>query len=150
MERIGSSLFISSPRTRSTAEASSLPYCLAAAIVDKKVTPQSFSEDKLKDPAILEVIDKIKGEASLEFEKMFPAKQPSRVVISTTDGRSFEEYLDYPMGDPRQPMTTQNLEDKFNGLSDDMLGRGRLAEVRDTIFNCENLSARDFMSALVV
>jgi 2-methylcitrate dehydratase len=137
------------PLSRETAD-HSLPYCLAAAIVDKKVTPQSFSADKLKDPAILEVIDKIKGEASLEFEKMFPAKQPSRVVISTTDGRSFEEYLDYPMGDPRQPMTTQNLEDKFNGLSDDMLGRGRLAEVRDAIFNCENLSARDFMSALVV
>jgi 2-methylcitrate dehydratase len=32
----------------------------------------------------------------MEFEKMFPAKQPSKAVVKTTDGRSFEEYLEYP------------------------------------------------------
>ncbi|HED09039.1 MAG TPA: MmgE/PrpD family protein, partial [Ignavibacteria bacterium] len=59
------------PESRETAD-HSLPYSVAAAIVDGKVTTQSFSEEKLKDPKIWEVIDKIKGEASEEFEKMFP------------------------------------------------------------------------------
>ena len=31
------------------------------------------------------MIDRIKGEASVEFEEMFPAKQPSRVVVKTKD-----------------------------------------------------------------
>jgi 2-methylcitrate dehydratase len=137
------------PESRETAD-HSLPYCLAAAIVDKKITTQSFSDEKLKDPAIFEVIDKIKGEPSLEFEKMFPAKQPSKVVITTNDGRSFEEYLEYPKGDPRQPMTMQDLENKFNSLSDAVLSRERLAEVKDLIFNCEKTTARDFMAKLVV
>lgn len=137
------------PESRETAD-HSLPYCLAAAIVDKKITTQSFSEEKLKDPAIFQVIDKIKGEPSLEFEKMFPAKQPSKVVITTKDDRIFEEYLEYPKGDPRQPMNMQDLENKFNSLSDGVLKTERLMEVKNLIFNCENVSARDFMFKLVV
>ena len=137
------------PESRETAD-HSLPYCLAAAIVDKKITTQSFSEEKLKDPAIFEVIDKIKGEPSLEFEKMFPAKQPSRVVVTTNDGRTYEEYLEYPKGDPREAMTMEDLENKFNSLSDNVLNAERLAEIKKLIFSCERISAREFMSELVV
>ena len=97
------------PESRETAD-HSLPYCLAAAMVDKKITTESFSDEKLNDPRIYEVIDKIIGEPSQEFEKMFPAKQPSKVVITTNDGREFSEYLEYPKGDPREPMTMDDLE----------------------------------------
>ena len=34
-----------------------------------------------------------------EFEKAFPAKQCSRVTITTTDGRSFTHKVDVPKGD---------------------------------------------------
>jgi 2-methylcitrate dehydratase len=137
------------PESRETAD-HSLPYCLAAAIVDKKITTQSFSDEKLKDPAIYEVIDKIKGEPSLEFEKMFPAKQPSKVVITTNDGRSFEEYLEYPKGDPREPMTMDDLENKFNSLAGQVLSADRLQEIKDLIFDCQKVSAKAFMAKLVV
>jgi 2-methylcitrate dehydratase len=137
------------PETRETAD-HSLPYCIAAAIVDHKITTESFSEDKFKDKRIWEVIDKIKGEASEEFEKMFPAKQPSRVVINTKDGREFSEYLEYPKGDPREPMTQEDLDNKFNSLSDKILTKKRQKEIKKLIFNCEKKKARDFMERLIV
>lgn len=137
------------PESRETAD-HSLPYCLAVAVVDKKITTQSFSEEKLKDPAILDVIDKIKGEPSLEFEKMFPAKQPSRVVVTTNDGRQYEEYLEYPKGDPREPMTVEDIENKFNGLSAGLLTPQSQAEIKAMIFDAETFSAQDFMAKLVV
>lgn len=137
------------PESRETAD-HSLPYCIAAALVDHKITTNSFSEEKLKDPRIWEVIDKIKGEASVEFEKMFPAKQPSRVVVRTKDGREFTEYLEYPKGDPREPMTIEDLENKFNALSSKLLSSEKQKQVKEMIFNCEKLTAREFMDALVV
>jgi 2-methylcitrate dehydratase len=137
------------PDSRETAD-HSLPYCVAAALVDHKVTTQTFSEEKLKDKRIWEVIDKIKGEASQEFEKMFPAKQPSRVIVKTTDGKSFEEYLEYPKGDPREPMTMDDLEAKFNGLSATLLTADRQANIRDMIFDCEKLKVEEFMAGLTV
>ena len=137
------------PESRETAD-HSLPYCMAAAMVDKKITTESFSDEKLKDPRIYEVIDKIIGEPSQEFEKMFPAKQPSRVVVTTIDGREFEEYLEYPKGDPREPMTMNDLENKFNSLAGDKFSDKMKAQLKENIFNCDNLSAVQFIENLNV
>ncbi len=136
------------PASRETAD-HSLPYCLAAAMVDKKITTESFSDEKLNDPKIYEVIDKIIGEPSLEFEKMFPAKQPSKVVITTNDGSQFSEYLEYPKGDPREPMTMEDLENKFNSLASDMFNSQELLKLKEVIFNCDEYSAREFMQGMV-
>jgi 2-methylcitrate dehydratase len=137
------------PESRETAD-HSLPYCIAAALVDHKITTQSFSDEKLKDPRIWEVIDKIHGEPSIEFEKMFPAKQPSKVIVKTKDGREFSEYLEYPKGDPREPMTMEDLENKFNGLSSAVLSQQKQKEIKEMIFDCDRLPVKIFMSNLVV
>lgn len=137
------------PQSRETAD-HSLPYCIAAAIVDKNITTQSFDENKLNDPRIRYVIDKIKGEASVEFEKMFPEKQPSKVKIKLNDGRVFEKQLDYPKGDPREPMSIDDLAVKFNSLSSSLLSQKRQKEIMEMIFNCESLSAKEFMNNLVI
>ncbi len=137
------------PESRETAD-HSLPYCIAAAIVDKKITTQSFSEEKLNDPRIREVIMKIKGEASIEFEKMFPAKQPSKVVIKTKEGNEYSEYLEYPKGDPREPMTLEDLENKFNALSANLLSADRQNKIKDIIFNCDTLSTKELMKELII
>ena len=137
------------PESRETAD-HSLPYCLAAAMVDKKITTESFSDEKLNDPRIYEVIDKIKGEPSIEFEKMFPAKQPSKVIITIKDGKQYSEYLEYPKGDPREPMTMEDLKNKFNSLASNKFSDSELLELKELIFNCDEHSARDFMSKLVL
>jgi len=137
------------PESRETAD-HSLPYCMAVAMVDKKITTDSFSDEKLNDPRIYEVIDKIIGEPSQEFEKMFPAKQPSRVVVTTNDGKMFEEYLEYPKGDPREPMTMDDLENKFNSLAGDKFDASAKKQLKETIFNCEEMNAVEFMETLNV
>ncbi|UCE67354.1 MAG: MmgE/PrpD family protein [Candidatus Zixiibacteriota bacterium] len=137
------------PESRETAD-HSLPYCIAAAIVDWQITTNTFSDEKLKDPRIREVIDKIKGEVSGEFEKMFPAKQPSKVVVKTREGKEFSEYLEYPKGDPREPMTIDDLKMKFNALSGELLSPERQYEIREIIFNCETMNIKLFMDKLTV
>ena len=137
------------PESRETAD-HSLPYCIAAALVDHKITTQSFSDEKLKDSRIWEVIDRIKGVPSKEFEKMFPEKQPSKVVIKTKDGKEYSEYLEYPKGDPREPMTMEDLDNKFNALSSDLLSEHRQKEIKEMIFDCEKMNVNEFMDNLIV
>jgi 2-methylcitrate dehydratase len=136
------------PDSRETAD-HSLPYCIAAALVDHKITTRTFSDEKMRDERIWKVIDKIKGEASEEFEKMFPAKQPSKVVVKTTDGGEYSEYLEYPKGDPREPMTMEDLEGKFNSLSADLLTPDKQIKIRERVSSSEMISARDLMAGLI-
>lgn len=135
------------PDSRETAD-HSLPYCIAAAIVDRQITPNSFSDEKLKDPAIWEVIKRIKGEASVEFEKMFPAKQPSKVVVKTKDGKEYSEYLEYPKGDPREPMSMEDLDTKFSALAEPLFNADQQAEIKKAIFEAETMDASTFMQKL--
>ncbi len=137
------------PDSRETAD-HSLPYCIAAALVDGQVTTQSFSDSKMKDERIWKVIDKIKGEASMEFEKLFPEKQPSRVVIKTRDGKEYSEYREFPKGDPREPMTDEDLTVKFNSLAENLFSDEKLADIKKMIYSCETMSARDFMTQLAI
>jgi len=137
------------PDSRETAD-HSLPYCLARAILDRKITTRTFDDEKINDPRLKEIIHRIKGEASVEFERMFPAKQPSRVTIHTKDGAEYSVYLEYPKGDPREPMTMEDLEHKFNSLAGDKIASKDLEELKEMIFGCEEISVRDFMGQLVI
>ncbi|MBL7046964.1 MAG: MmgE/PrpD family protein [Candidatus Marinimicrobia bacterium] len=137
------------PKTRETAD-HSLPYCIARAILDREVTTASFEESRIRDPGLKELIHKIKGEASEEFEKMFPEKQPSKVTIKTVDGEEYSVYLEYPKGDPREPMTVEDLEAKFNSLVSDKFDEEELERLKKAIFNCGDFSVREFMKMLIV
>ena len=47
--------------------------------------------------------------ADPEIEAVFPELQRVRVVIKTTDGREVEKQLDYPKGDPRNPLSDDEI-----------------------------------------
>ena len=81
---------------------------------------------------------------------MFPAKQPSKAVVKTKDGREFSEYLEYPKGDPREPMTIEDLDNKFEALSEKLLTSGRRKEIKDAIFSAELMTAKEFMKKMIV
>ncbi|UCD38786.1 MAG: MmgE/PrpD family protein, partial [Fidelibacterota bacterium] len=137
------------PTSRETAD-HSLPYCIARAILDRKITTQTFDDEKIHDLRLKEVIHKIKGEASEEFEKLFPAKQPSRVVIRTVDGQEHSVYLEYPKGDPREPMTETDLDDKFAALTAAHLNEAGSSRIKEAIFTCETLAGvNQFMTLMV-
>jgi len=104
------------PYTKETAD-HSLPYVVAAAIRERQVTPLEFTMEKIMDPAIRSLLNKIAVVADPEIDKVFPALQRVVVTITTTDGRELSKQLDYPKGDPRNPLTDEEVEKKFEGLA---------------------------------
>ena len=83
------------PESRETAD-HSLPYCIACALVDHEVTTQSFSDEKMTDKRIWAVIDNIKGKASEEFEKMFPASSRHALLSPPPMARSTNRTWNIP------------------------------------------------------
>jgi 2-methylcitrate dehydratase len=136
------------PHTKETAD-HSLPYVIAAALVDRQVTPAQFEISKIMDPMIRAQLRKVEVVADPEIEKVFPALQRVRVTIRTTDGRSFTEQLDYPKGDPRNPLTDQEIEEKFSALADGVLSLKAQAKLKDAIWNLEKVDSVTRLMALM-
>ncbi len=136
------------PQSKETAD-HSLPYVIAAALVDRQVTPMQFTMEKIMDPAIRAQLQKVEVVADPEIEKVFPALQRVIVHIDTRDGRSFNKQLDYPKGDPRNPLTDQEVEEKFSALADGVLSNGAQKRVKDAIWNLERVgSVSELMSLM--
>jgi 2-methylcitrate dehydratase PrpD len=55
----------------------------------------------------------------------FPARRPGRVSVRLRDGRTISKQVDYPKGDPRNPLTDDDLAQKFRRLSAKALSAGR-------------------------
>ena len=136
------------PRSKETAD-HSLPYVIAAAIVDRQVTPQQFTDAKINDPAIRAQLRKVEVVADPEIEKVFPALQRVIVTIFTSDGRQLTRQLDYPKGDPRNPLSDREIEEKFDALAGPVLSAAARAKVKDTVWNLEKLTTvTDLMRTL--
>ncbi|MCH8965044.1 MAG: MmgE/PrpD family protein [Planctomycetes bacterium] len=126
------------PESKESAD-HSLPYCIAAAVTDGMVTPKQFKDDRLWDERLRAQMAKVKVVANEEFERAFPAKQCTRVTITTTDGKQVTHALDVPKGDPRDPMTLDELQVKFDALAEPVMSDNRRAELKDCIFSLESL-----------
>jgi 2-methylcitrate dehydratase len=124
------------PRTKETAD-HSLPYCIAVAIADGMVTTKQFKSERILDPALRPLLQKIVVEVEPEFEAMFPRLQPCEVTIRLTDGREFTDRMDFPMGDPRNPMTEKQMNDKFDALSAAVLSPEMNARAKAAIDDVE-------------
>ena len=124
------------PRTKETAD-HSLPYVVAAAIAERQVTPLQFTADKIMDPTIRAQLNKIVVVADPEIEKVFPALQRVVVTIRTTGGREFSQQLDYPKGDPRNPLTDKEVEEKFETLAGPVMTAAARRKAIDAIWSLD-------------
>jgi len=136
------------PHTKETAD-HSLPYVIAAALVERQVTPVQFTMEKIMDPTIRAQLKKVEVVADPEIEKVFPALQRVVVNISTADGAMYSKKLDYPKGDPRNPLSDQEIEEKFSALAEGVLSAKAQKKLIDGIWNLENVGAVTKLMALM-
>ena len=136
------------PTSKETAD-HSLPYSLAVGLVDGMVTPLQFKDERIRDPKLPVVMDKIKVVPNDEFEKLFPKFQPSQVTITLKDGAKFTQRVDVPKGDPRDPMTEEEIAVKFNALGQDVVGKRNCTALRKLIMSIEKQKTLDKFFALM-
>ena len=134
------------PDSKETAD-HSLPYCMAVGLVDGMVTPLQFKEERVLDKSLIPVMDKVKVVANTEFEALFPKFQPSRVTITTSSGKSFSTRVDVPKGDPRDPMTAEEIGVKFHALGDSVIGKEKCDRLAGMILKMESLARAGEMAA---
>ena len=136
------------PRSKETAD-HSLPYVIAAALAERQVTPVQFTMQKIMDPVIRAQLKKVEVVADPEIEKVFPALQRVIVNITTTDGRTFSKQLDYPKGDPRNPLSDAEVEEKFAALAEGVLSPSAQKKLKDAIWNLEKIGPVGKLMALM-
>ena len=124
------------PQTRETAD-HSLPYMLAIALRDGRITPASFEPERYLDPSLRPVMSRIRVAESPEFTRRFPQELRSQIDVTTRSGQRFTERAEYPKGHARNPMTDADVESKFRDLAGDALGAERASAALRTLWRLD-------------
>lgn len=95
----------------------STPFAVALAIVKGTAGYADYNEENLNDYWIKNITNKVRVIEDEELTQRSPAVRGARVTIYMKDGREFEAPCMYPKGEPENPLTGEELEEKFRGLA---------------------------------
>lgn len=103
------------PDTHETAD-HSLPYCVAIALLDGEVTAASFEQHRLSDPVVLELMKKIRVQATPDINALYPEAAPGRLKVKLKSGATHELEVRYAKGHARNALTDAELEAKYRRI----------------------------------
>lgn len=126
------------PKTVSTAKFST-PYCFAAALTHGRVGPNEFTTEKIADPKLLGIAKRVKVVVDQEIDRLAPDKRGASVEISVKGGPKYEWAVENPKGEPENPVSDEELEEKFRSLVGPVLGTRKVQRIIDVVADLESL-----------
>ena len=110
------------PATRETAD-HSIPYCVAAALLDGTVTEASFSAARIRDPHIAALIERTTIREDSAYTRLHPHEWPCRIELALRGGEKRAAQSRYFKGHAKRPLSDEEIELKFRTLAEPLLGR---------------------------
>jgi len=107
----------------------SMPFGAAVAILCGRATLEEYTQKNIMSPEIKQMMAKIYCVEDPELERDYPEKWPASVNISTKEGRQYHARVEFPKGDPENPLTWDELIQKFKGLISPVFSDERGAEI---------------------
>jgi len=128
------------PQNSYTADHSSY-YCTAVAILDRAVGPDQFSEEKLRDPKVRELADKvfIEPDSMLDEVASFGGSGPAIAEIVTKNGQKYRCEVLRPRGHPMNPATDADIEEKFRSMAGKFMDEKQIRQIVNTVNELENV-----------
>lgn len=123
----------------------SMQFCAALALIQGDASLNQFNETMLRDETIRRLMERIEVIIDPDIDQQYPEKWGTEVTIQLKTGDAIVKRVEYPKGDPENPVTAKDLIDKFNTLTY-FLPQEKRAALVEGVMNLEKVSdIRDLM-----
>jgi 2-methylcitrate dehydratase PrpD len=112
----------------------SVYFAAAVAIVRGAGGVAEFSDEAVKDPVIVRLRDRVAATIDPSI-----AQDQVRIVVTLTDGRRLEKFIEHAVGSVDRPMSNSDLEAKFLGNAAGVLSPERAHALMDLCWRAETL-----------
>ncbi|MGB4258176.1 MAG: MmgE/PrpD family protein [Phycisphaerae bacterium] len=126
------------PTSRETAD-QSMPYCVAAALLDAHVSMESFNDRRRADPQLRELIRRVAVHRDPGMNHGYPDGTPTRVRVTLRDGQTLAHEIKYPRGHAGNPMTDEEVREKFVRMTSLRLAVPARARLQEAIWGLETV-----------
>ena len=125
------------PETRETAD-HRIPFVVACALRFGTLEPAHFEDDVLRDPALLDLMQRIEVVQDPECDAAWPEAILNILTVRTLDGRQHTVSVPYYTGHFKKPMSDADVEDKFRRLTTGLLDEARQQAALDLLWRLDD------------
>ena len=138
------------PKTNVQAQFSN-PWVVATTLLKGEITLADFAPDALTRPEVLALTSRTDTALDVSLITQGGGVGPTKLTVALTDGRQLTETVYTAKGEPRQPLSTAEFEQKFKDCAQSAgLGQRQVASLMSTIQNLEQLSDAGSLTAQMV
>jgi 2-methylcitrate dehydratase len=103
------------------------------------VEPRHFEAEYWRNPRLLELVQKVQVQVSEEANRRAPEAMLSRVEVVTASGGRHTAEVAYHRGHFKNPMSDQEVEDKFRALAYGLLTPAQTSTVLERLWHLEQV-----------
>jgi len=118
----------------------SMPFGGAVALLKRSAFLDQYSMENVSSNAIKELMPCIHCVRDEEIEKDFPRKWPAKVTITAKDDQNYHASIEYPKGDPENPLSWDEIIAKFMSLTTAIFPEEKCREIVDSVRAFENVT----------
>ena len=126
----------------------SIPYTVAATLVNGGLSLEEFTDAKLRSEEILDLAARVKTILTPEFDQGPMDVKPQVVEIVMSDGKVFSEKVVYPKGNPNNPVTSEEVVTAFRGMASYAAKPLSGAKIDDAVALAQRLEEADDVAVL--
>jgi 2-methylcitrate dehydratase PrpD len=127
----------------------SLPYAVALMLVTGQARLEDFQEPMIRNPHITAVGEKIKHRVTKELSFAGKPYYSGWIKIRMKDGNSIEHFQKYNPGSRQNPMTKQEVAEKFLNNATSVIGEERAKAIIEKITGIETSDATELTALLL-
>lgn len=117
----------------------SLQFTIALLLDKKKIEPDMFNEENLRKQSLRKTMQKVNVFHDEKYTLMYPDKWGARVMITFENGEKISSESLFPKGDPENPLTVEELVDKFTELTEKFLSQRQINSLIEFSLNLDKV-----------
>ena len=119
----------------------SVKYTVASALMHGSVRLAAFEPARMADAPTRSLMKRIALGVDPELDAAFPGRRAARIRMQLRDGRVLTHLQPTRKGDPEQPLSDSELEQKFLELAAPVLGQAAAAALLDRLKRIDTIDA---------
>ncbi len=117
----------------------SMPFGAAVAILYRRAGLREFQPSKIQSEKVKAMMKKVECITDPELDRAYPQQWGATAEIMTRDGRRYFTKIEHPKGDPENPLSWEELIEKFHDLSGPILSRERRLRIVEDVKKLEKV-----------
>jgi 2-methylcitrate dehydratase PrpD len=128
----------------------SMPFGASVALLHRKAGLREFQLSVIQSQPVRKMMKKVECIIDPELDRTFPKQWRATVEILTKDGKRYFSTIEYPKGDPENPLSWAEMVERFHDLTGRIMKKNQRLKIVEEVSRLEEIKDLRKWSSLLL